>query len=790
MAGVHVLGRNCLLTARVVRKPRSNKESELLMIKQSQCKWMMSMFGALTLASCGVSKPQAPASAVEFPGIETIDNQASELLHSGACTGGSVDGSTSLTITLNNNETAFLTLRPTDNMVVVNGVAADNCQLALAPSVAFPGQFPAGKTISVVASAMVAAMDSRSVILDYVNGIWGEATSGTTGAVTINLGTNVGGVNNSVKIRGSAGPDAFFIGKGTGTGTQIAGGPYLLNINGGTPAPLDSVPDVILNNVQNVVISSGPGNDKIVADGTMGTTAAYPWPIQMFGGAGNDTLTGGAGSDIISGDLGGDIMTGGAGNNTYLMGAVPQGSTGANNFDTITVTNGGIDTVDYSQRTGDVSVALATTPTAANGESGEAAVIPDTVSVVIGGYGNDTISSAASALNHTLKGGLGNDTLTGSGSTGVDTLIGGLGNTSTGDGNDTFAGARATVDYSARTSPLTVKIDSAAGAGNVGGDVTGTLTIVQPVTANVGGAGTISAPVMAQSTVTALSGMSPTASPGHYLTLSLTAGGTDNGTYKIVSCTDATSCVIDTSSNTAFVADATNAFSFAEKAHVRTAQTATVSNGTITGSTSTLTGLAHMSSHDVGHYIVVTVSTSTTDDSGPVGYRIVSVTNPTTVVVDASLNGAFTDDVGPFTWAEQINYDEADVVKTGNVLGSATAANTIIAIDNGSHRITGGSVADLLYGGAGVDTIYGMGGNDTIYGGDGDDTLVGGDGLDTLIGGDGNDVLEGDQLADTFECDGNNAPGVPGTSPGSTDFTVDFTSGTDLPTTKPASCEF
>jgi Ca2+-binding RTX toxin-like protein len=76
------------------------------------------------------------------------------------------------------------------------------------------------------------------------------------------------------------------------------------------------------------------------------------------------------------------------------------------------------------------------------------------------------------------------------------------------------------------------------------------------------------------------------------------------------------------------------------------------------------------------------------DDSGAGGYRIAT---------------------------ETLNVDEADLVKAANVIGSATAINTITvaAAGSGAHRITGGSAADLLSGGAGVDTINGMAGNDT-----------------------------------------------------------------------------
>ena len=558
-------------------------------------------------------------------------------------------------------------------------------------------------------------------------------------------------------------------------------------------------------NVQTLVVSSGPGNDKIVADGSFGTTATYPAAIQMFGGAGNDILTGGLGNDVLSGDLGGDTMTGGAGTNTYLMGAVPQGATGMGTADVITVYKDtknvyAVDTVDFSERTGDLTVTLATMAAATSGETGEGATIPDTVSTVIGGWGNDSISAAGSVLNHTLEGGPGDDTLTGSSGAGLDTLIGGTGAATSGDGNDTFAGAKATVDYSARGSALAINIDSSGAS--TSGDVTGTPFTVQasaPATA-----GAIGAPAMNVSALTGLATMSTTDSAGHILTLSGTTGGTDDGSYPIIGCTTASACTINTSSNPNFVADAlATTYGFAEIAPIRTVQAASVSSGKLTivgtSATTTVTGLSNMTSHDAGHFLMVTVTTMGTDDSPNVlGYKIVSVTDANTAVIDASTNASFANDAGPFTWAEQVNGVEADLVKASSVVGSASAINIITGVDSGTHRITGGSAADILTGGPGADTINGLAGNDTIYGGAGDDTLIGGVGNDTIYGGDGNDLIEGDAGGDTFDCDGDNAAGVPGTAPGNVDLTVDYTSTAaatmsnvaDLPQPKPLDCDF
>jgi Ca2+-binding RTX toxin-like protein len=786
-------------------------------------------FGLLALTYCAApgtptttasSTPNTPAPANDFPGVE-IGTSASTLLHTGACTGGTADGSGSLTIALANGETAYLTLRPSDNMVLVNSASADNCQLKLAPTVAFPGQFPAGKTISITAANPLQG-ESRSVILDYVNGMFGEATAGAAGVININLGTGTN-VNNSVKVRGTMNADAFYFGKGTGT-TGLTGAPFLFNVNGGSAAPLDAIPDVTLLNVQNVVVSTGPGADKIVADGSFGTTAAYPNAIQMYGGDGNDTLTGGAGDDVLSGDLGGDAMTGGPGHNTYAMGAVIQGATptvqSPGTADVITVykdtkTNVyAVDTVDYSHRTNPVTVTLAPTANTANGETGEGATIPETVSSVIGGWANDTITAATSTLNHTLKGGAGDDALTGG--LGLDTLIGGTGSGMSGDGNDTFVGAKATVDYSGRTSGITVNVDSTGHA--TSGDVTGTNYSVQASAANTSGTIAIASGVV---TVNGLAGMSTTTSVGHNLTLAATHLGTDNGSYRIVSCSAVDTCVIDVTHNPNFAADATGTFTFAEDVHIRHLQPATVSTGTlavlVASTSATVTGLMNITANSVGHYLVISNSTGSAnggaagasgssnnssagaggaaeaggvDDSpNALGYKILTVVNANTVTIDTTANSSFADDAGPFTWAEDIHADEADLVKAGSVVGSASAVNIITGIDAGTHRFTGGAANDILTGGAGADTLTGLAGDDTIYGGAGDDTLNGGDGDDKLYGGDGNDLLEGDAGQDTFECDGNNSKSVAGSLPGNVDMTVDYTSA-DLPASKPVDCDF
>jgi Ca2+-binding RTX toxin-like protein len=59
------------------------------------------------------------------------------------------------------------------------------------------------------------------------------------------------------------------------------------------------------------------GNDTIAIDETSGVLPA----AQLFGGAGNDSLTGGSGNDLLSGGAGNDILFGKGGNDALFGGA-------------------------------------------------------------------------------------------------------------------------------------------------------------------------------------------------------------------------------------------------------------------------------------------------------------------------------------------------------------------------------------------------------------------------------------------------------------------------------------
>ena len=60
-----------------------------------------------------------------------------------------------------------------------------------------------------------------------------------------------------------------------------------------------------------VLLSGGPGDDTLKADAPVDT--------QLYGNAGNDTLSGNSRNDILAGGPGSDILQGGAGNDVYMI---------------------------------------------------------------------------------------------------------------------------------------------------------------------------------------------------------------------------------------------------------------------------------------------------------------------------------------------------------------------------------------------------------------------------------------------------------------------------------------
>jgi Ca2+-binding RTX toxin-like protein len=194
-------------------------------------------------------------------------------------------------------------------------------------------------------------------------------------------------------------------------------------------SPQGSLPDWWIKGVS---VHAGWGDDSIVVTDSVSTRC---W---LYGDAGNDTFTGSAAAD--------EDFYGGS----------------------------GLDAVSYANRWSNLNLTL--DGVANDGAWGEHDNIHFDVEVVIGGWGNDSITGSAG--NDVLRGGAGNDTLDGGagddslyGDWDYDLLLGNDGNDTLdgGVGSDTFFGGLGndTVDYSNRINPLTITLDYAGNDGEL-----------------------------------------------------------------------------------------------------------------------------------------------------------------------------------------------------------------------------------------------------------------------------------------------------------------------------------
>src|SRR6185312_9047336 len=248
-------------------------------------------------------------------------------------------------------------------------------------------------------------------------------------------------------VTGGSGADDFeFGGDGAGLGGPLV---FPATLNGGAGD------DTLRGGALGDTFSGGAGEDLVTYDDRLSSVNASLNGLaddgavlesdligtdveDITGGSSDDNLTGdlrantidgGPGNDIISGGRGDDTLTGGAGNDVVVAGAgddTLDETAPANGTDALTGGDGS-DTVDYSGRTGAVTVTLDGKND--SGEAGEADTVGADVEGATGGAGNDTLVGAGN--DDTFDGGAGTDSI--AGNAGADTLTGG-------DGNDTLTG--------------------------------------------------------------------------------------------------------------------------------------------------------------------------------------------------------------------------------------------------------------------------------------------------------------------------------------------------------------
>ena len=161
--------------------------------------------------------------------------------------------------------------------------------------------------------------------------------------------------------------------------------------------------------VKNLYVDGGMGNDLVVI-------GAHDHNATLIGGRGNDSLSAGDGNDDLYGGAGDDYLFGRGGNDVIHEGRHADGAD-------LILGGDGNDTVDYSRRTRNIRVGIGIL--ADDGEKGEHDNVQADIETVIGGNGNDRLSTTRPDNSVVLYGAGGNDTLIGS--NGRDYLDGGKG---------------------------------------------------------------------------------------------------------------------------------------------------------------------------------------------------------------------------------------------------------------------------------------------------------------------------------------------------------------------------
>lgn len=254
--------------------------------------------------------------------------------------------------------------------------------------------------------------DSNTIILrPFANG---NSTGGNSSLATDGADT--------VIIEGSAGNNTFSVSQvgsqlrvTTGTATiTLADSVRTVSIVAGDGNDTVTLTDVNRTLPVAITLDLGAGNDRFNGAGAkLGVV-----PLQVLGGAGNDTLDGTTGTDIFDGGEGNDVINGGDGVDT-LRGGVGD--------DTI---SGGV---------GDDSLLGDDGADSLNGDDGNDIVLGGTGNDILNGwFGNDTIKGENG--NDTVFGAAGNDRI--EGGTGADSVRGhaGFDLILGGDGNDTLRG--------------------------------------------------------------------------------------------------------------------------------------------------------------------------------------------------------------------------------------------------------------------------------------------------------------------------------------------------------------
>ena len=319
-------------------------------------------------------------------------------------------------------------------------------------------------TISAVSDNPFVDLDTTSGSINY-NTTYNEGTPAAIVGANIALGDVDGERLTQVTAIIDSPPNGameklYFIGSApflTARGITITGdgtGSLTLTGNGSTTAvQYAEVLQLIRYDNGNDNMTGGNRTINVVAtDVNSNVSFAAAVTLNVIPVTDNDTFTGTNNIDSFIGDAGNDTVVVSDGNDSYNGG-------------------GGINTLDFSGATGNVSVNLGGSPIALNG-FGDTGAMATGFQNVVGSNQNDTITGTGA--DNAISGENGDDTITGAG--GTDTLSGG-------GGNDTFiinvASSSSIIDgglgndtyyASSMTGPMTVDLNTGAVTHGAGTD--------------------------------------------------------------------------------------------------------------------------------------------------------------------------------------------------------------------------------------------------------------------------------------------------------------------------------
>lgn len=554
--------------------------------------------------------------------------------------------------------------------------------------------------------------------------------------------------------------------------------------------------NVTLNGATNAVVTVGSagGNDDLIRniENVSGSKVADT----ITGDSLSNVLIGNEGNDILNGGSGADSVYGGADNDT-IIGTLD----GVGDF---YYGDAGIDTIDYTADTNDITLTSGTTAQS----SGIGSDLLTAIEVFNSGSGADILTGGTSSI--TIYGNLGADTITGSsvadvlygdnasnshttsdghntiaGGAGNDTIYaGGNGDTLRGDaGNDTLFGGAGTdtLDYVTNNIAIAANlatgiingdgsdiVDTASieilrsgtGADNITGADSGALTQIYAG----GGADIINGGALAETLygeagndtlrgglgIDTLYGGDGNDTIFGAIDGDTVFGGNNSDTLDFSDISSATNLIIDMTNGTVNVTGST----FSEIENI----TGGDGNDQITGdaNANTLKGGA-------GNDTIFTSDGIDFIDGGSGTADVIDFSAITTAAVSVNLSTLqiLNDGYGNAETVQNIEIiNGGNSTTAGDTLYGDGMANTIYG-NAGADNIKGGDGADLLYGddaanshAAASDTINGEAGNDTLYGSSGNDTLDGGLDDDFLDGKEGSDLFYGSGGNDTFNDSG------------------------------------